>query len=92
MIEVYLLILAISNLITEQKIIREPIMRWFRCESYMSFNPIKKKIFDLISCPTCLSFWVGGIVALILGLSLLEAIKIGLIAMFIYAVIEKLRR
>jgi hypothetical protein len=92
MIELYLLILAISNLISEQSIVRNRILKLFGVENYLNWRGVKRFTFDLLSCPSCLSFWVGSIVALILSLSVLEAIKIGLIAMFIYAVIEKIKR
>jgi hypothetical protein len=91
MIEVYLLIMAVANLITEQKIARDVLNKIFKIEKYMEFGPVKKFIWDALSCGPCASFWIGLIGYTILGYSGLEAIKIGLIAMFIYAVIEKMR-
>jgi hypothetical protein len=91
-VEVYLLVLAIANLITEQNILRIPIMKLFGVEDYQNWGDVKRFIFDLLSCGSCTSFWVGSINGLIIGLGVLGSIKIGLIAMFLYAVLEKLKR
>jgi hypothetical protein len=92
MIELYLIVLAIANLITEQKIIRDQIIKIYDIENYIYWSKSKRFFFDLISCPSCASFHIGWIISLLIGLGLLEAIKTGLIAMFLYAVIEKIKR
>lgn len=92
MIELYLIILAIANLITEQKIVRDQVMRFYDVQNYLNWAKGKRFFFDLISCGMCASFHIGWIIALLNNFSALEAIKIGLISMFLYAVIEKLKR
>lgn len=69
MIELYLyetfrlldlvLILAISNLVTEQKIMRDVVLRIFNVENYINFGRVKRFIFNGLSCNTCFSVWVS---------------------------------
>lgn len=88
----YILVLAIANLITEQTITRRIILYFFKPENYLQFSGIKRFIFDLLSCPVCISFHIGYIYALLSGFSLPEALKMALICMFIYDVILKIKR
>ena len=56
-----LVILAIANLITEQKIVRDVVIKIFNPEFYLEWSKIKRFFFDMISCFSCLSFHVGWI-------------------------------
>ena len=54
-----ILILAFSNLITEQKIGRDIILRFFNTENYLNWSKYRRFIFDALSCFQCFSVWIS---------------------------------
>jgi hypothetical protein len=88
----YLTIIAIANLISEQTIVRSIVVKWFKPENYLGFSGTKKFIFDLLSCPACLSFHIGWLYPGILYGFSIDCIVNGLICMLIYDIILKLKR
>lgn len=93
MITDIIIILAIANLITEQKIARDQINKLFKPEHYLDFSGPKRFIWDLLSCWSCTSFHVGWIYLLVNQEPLsIQYIYYPLIAMMISDVIQKLKR
>ncbi len=88
----FLTVLALTNLFCEQSICRQPINRWFDSPNYRNFTHIKRFFYDLISCPSCLGFHLGWIYHLAFTGLILPSLQFGLIVMFLYAVLEKLKR
>lgn len=85
--------IAIANLITEQKIGRDLIMKLYNPVNYLGFKGIKKWSFDLLSCWTCLSFHTSWIFLLLKQEPLsIQYIYIPLMNMLIVDVIQKIKR
>jgi hypothetical protein len=87
-----LIILAISNLITEQTIVRDIINKLFDSSNYRNFSNTKNFFYGMISCWSCFSFHCGWIYTLIIMGPSIDCIVNGLIAMLIADTINKLKR
>lgn len=93
MIQDILIIMAISNLITEQQIARRQIIKWFKPENYLGFSGYKRFFYDLLSCWTCLTVWLAPLYLLVSGAPIgLQYINITLISMLLVDIIQKLKR
>jgi hypothetical protein len=88
-----LTILAISNLITEQKISRDIINKIFKPENYLLFSGWKRFTYDLLSCWVCSSFHVAWIYLLINQEPLsIHYITTPLITMLVADIIQKFKK
>ena len=93
MITDLLIILAISNLIVEQSIIRNLINKLFKPENYLHFSGYKRFIYDLLSCWPCTTFHIGWIYMILKQDPIsLQYIYIPLIAMLVADVTLKIKR
>jgi hypothetical protein len=54
-----ILIMGITNLISEQTIGRRVVFYFYKPENYLNYNGYKKTIFDILTCPHCLSVWIS---------------------------------
>lgn len=85
--------IAVANLISEQKIVRDLVNRLYDPTNYLKFTGIKRFTYDLLSCWVCLSFHTTWIYLLLKQEpDLIQYIYIPLTNMLIVDVIQKIKR
>lgn len=85
--------IAIANLISEQKIVRDLVNRLYDVTNYLNFRGIKRFSYDLLSCWVCLSVWTT-IIYLMLKQEpeWIQYIYTALTNMLIVDIIQKIKR
>lgn len=85
--------IALANLVSEQKIIRNLVLKVWKPENYLKWTGIKRWSFDLISCWTCLTVWTTLLYIILKQEPLgLQYIYQPLVNMLLVDIIQKIKR